>query len=149
MAEQTKNGFEPESTVDNTPVEELETAAAQTAEDRRETGKPEQPYHRPPTNQGSQQKVVGNVADSELPEGRRNKGKTAQNPWQTLVRLVKMLFGFYPVLLPVMLLLLIVGTIASTFPNVFMQRTIEIVGKLASRGMVETDKEIIRLMMEN
>ena len=30
-----------------------------------------------------------------------------------------------------------------------VERTIEIVGKLASRGMVETDKEIIRLMMEN
>ena len=29
-----------------------------------------------------------------------------------------------------------------------VERTIEIVGKLASRGMVETDKEIIRLMME-
>ena len=30
-----------------------------------------------------------------------------------------------------------------------VERTIEIVGKLASRGMVETDKEIIRLMMES
>lgn len=30
-----------------------------------------------------------------------------------------------------------------------VERTIEIVGRLASRGMVETDKEIIRLMMEN
>ena len=30
-----------------------------------------------------------------------------------------------------------------------VERTIEIVGKLASRGMVETDKEIIRLMMED
>ena len=30
-----------------------------------------------------------------------------------------------------------------------VERTIEIVGRLASRGMVETDKEIIRLMLEN
>ncbi|MBQ6395315.1 MAG: ABC transporter ATP-binding protein [Atopobiaceae bacterium] len=95
------------------------------------------------------QNVVGNVKDSELPEGRRNKGKTAQNPWLTFKSLIGMLFEFYPVMLPITLILLLIGTVASTFPNVFMQRTIEIVEQTWQSGdWASAEPRIVSIAMQ-
>ena len=52
---------------------------------------------------------------------KRHMGRTA-------LRVLKMLFGFYPVLLPAVIVCIIVNGIVQTAPNVFMQRVLTIVG---------------------
>ena len=52
---------------------------------------------------------------------RRHMGRTA-------LRTLKMLFGFYPVLLPAVIVAIVVNGIVQTIPNVFMQRVLTIVG---------------------
>ena len=52
---------------------------------------------------------------------KRHMGRTA-------ARTLKMLFGFYPVLLPAVIVAIVVNGIVQTIPNVFMQRVLTIVG---------------------
>ena len=60
---------------------------------------------------------------SQAPQApaKRHMGRTA-------LRVLKMLFGFYPVLLPAVIVCIIVNGIVQTAPNVFMQRVLTIVG---------------------
>lgn len=51
---------------------------------------------------------------------RRHMGKTA-------LRVLKMLFGFYPVLLPAVLITIVLNAIVQSAPNIFMQRALSIV----------------------
>lgn len=51
---------------------------------------------------------------------KRNMGKTA-------LRTFKMLLGFYPVLLPSVLVCIVINGIIQTVPNVFMERVLAIV----------------------
>ena len=47
---------------------------------------------------------------------------------RTALRTLKMLFGFYPVLLPAVIAAIVVNGVVQTIPNVFMQRVLTIVG---------------------
>ena len=56
---------------------------------------------------------------NQMPK-KRHMGKTA-------LRTLKMLFGFYPVLLPVVLVCIVANGVIQTIPNVFMERVLAIV----------------------
>ena len=63
--------------------------------------------------------------DAPLPKGEQ-KG--------ILLRLIKMLFSFYPVLLPVALACILFNAIISSIPSVFMQNVISLVEKSWQSG---------------
>ena len=60
-----------------------------------------------------------------LPKGHRK---------DVLLRLIKMLFRFYPVLLPVALLCILANAIISSIPQVFMQKVISLVEQTWQSG---------------
>ena len=55
------------------------------------------------------------------------KKKSAVNSAPILVRLIKMLFSFYPVMLPVALACILFNAIISSIPSIFMQNVISLV----------------------
>ena len=65
---------------------------------------------------------------SEMP---KEKGKTT-------ARLIKTLFGFYPVMLPIVIVCILFSAVVNSFPSVFMQNIIAIVEQnwTAPDGMV-------------
>ena len=44
-----------------------------------------------------------------------------------LIRLIKLIFSFYPVLMPVMLILIIFNSVVRSIPSIFMQNVIQII----------------------
>ena len=64
-----------------------------------------------------------NVAGRQVPDQPRRRGGRGK----TLGRLIKMLFSFYPKMLPLVIVCIIVSAILSALPATFMQRTLEIV----------------------
>ena len=55
------------------------------------------------------------------------KKNSAVNSAPILVRLIKMLFSFYPVMLPVALACILFNAIISSIPSIFMQNVISLV----------------------
>ncbi len=51
-----------------------------------------------------------------------------------LKRLLKMLFGYYPVLLPISILCIVFTAVTSAIPAIFLQRVIELIGKWQPSG---------------
>ena len=64
-----------------------------------------------------------NVAGRQVPDQPRRRGGRGK----TLGRLIKMLFSFYPKMLPLVIVCIVVSAILSALPATFMQRTLEIV----------------------
>lgn len=58
---------------------------------------------------------------------RRSKG--AQNPGATLMRIFGLVFKFYPVLLPLSIVCIIVPAILQSLPSIFLQETLAVVGE--------------------
>ena len=56
-----------------------------------------------------------------------NKEKNVLGPKKTLVRIIKTLFEFYPVMMPVVLFCIVFNAIISSIPAVFMQNIIAVV----------------------
>ena len=74
------------------------------------------------------------------------KESTKKKPG-SLKRLLKQLFKFYPVLLPITILLIIISAIVASMPSIFMQKVIEILEntyKLGSWNLISSD--IIKLV---
>lgn len=74
------------------------------------------------------------------------KESTKKKPG-SLKRLLKQLFKFYPVLLPITMLLIIISAIVASMPSIFMQKVIEILEntyKLGSWNLISSD--IIKLV---
>ena len=63
-----------------------------------------------------------NVAGRQVPQQRRRGGRG-----KTLGRLIRTLFSFYPKMLPLVILCIVVSAVLSALPATFMQRTLEIV----------------------
>ena len=63
-----------------------------------------------------------NVAGRQVERPRRRGGRG-----RTLGRLIKTLFSFYPKMLPLVILCIVVSAVLSALPATFMQRTLEIV----------------------
>ena len=70
-----------------------------------------------------------NVAGRQVPEPKRAGGRS-----RTLGRLIKTLFSFYPRMLPVVLVCIVVSAILSALPATFMQRALEIVTAVWQTG---------------
>ena len=51
------------------------------------------------------------------------------NKKSTFTRLIKTLFEFYPVLLPVVIALILINAVVSSIPSVFMQNIIAVIEK--------------------
>ena len=68
--------------------------------------------------------------------------------WKTLGRTIKMLFGFYPVLMPLTICCILFSAVCATLPSLFLQNVIEIIGKCQENGLTwaEAKGEIIPLM---
>ena len=64
-----------------------------------------------------------NVAGRQVPDQPRRRGGRSK----TLGRLIKMLFSFYPKMLPLVIVCIVVSAVLSALPATFMQRTLEIV----------------------
>lgn len=64
-----------------------------------------------------------NVAKRQVPPAPKKTGVRTK----TLGRLIKTLFSFYPRLLPMVLICIVISAILSSLPATFMQRTLEIV----------------------
>ena len=63
-----------------------------------------------------------NVAGRQVPRPQKRGGRG-----KTLGRLIRMLFSFYPKMLPLVILCIVVSAVLSALPATFMQRTLEIV----------------------
>jgi ATP-binding cassette subfamily B protein len=68
--------------------------------------------------------------------------------WKTLGRTVKMLFGFYPVLMPITVVCILFSAACATLPGLFIQNVIEIIDNAQKSGIgwEEASKEVIPLM---
>ena len=77
------------------------------------SNQPTEPEHEP-----ERQNVAGRQV--ARPKKRGGRGKT-------LGRLIKMLFSFYPKMLPLVILCIVISAVLSALPATFMQRTLEIV----------------------
>ncbi len=58
---------------------------------------------------------------------------------QVIRRLLKMLFSFYPVLLPVIVVLIIANAVISSIPSIFQQKVIAIIEEASVNGLVWDD----------
>ena len=52
----------------------------------------------------------------------------------TAIRLIKTLFSFYPVLLPVVIVCLLVAAVSSSFGSVFLQGALQVVTEFGGSG---------------
>jgi len=68
--------------------------------------------------------------------------------WKTLGRTIKMLFGFYPVLMPLTICCILFSAACATLPGLFIQNVIEIIGNAQENGLSweEASRELIPLM---
>jgi len=68
--------------------------------------------------------------------------------FKTLGRTLKMLFGFYPVLMPLTIVCILFSAVCATLPSLFLQNVIEIIGNCQANGLswAEAKGEIIPLM---
>lgn len=64
-----------------------------------------------------------------------------------MLRLIRMLFSFYPVLLPVTLVCILFNAVISSVPSIFMQNVIAAVEtKLADRDWASVSGQILSLV---
>ena len=63
-----------------------------------------------------------------------NSMRGRRAPKGVLPRLVRTIFGFYPVLLPITLGCILVNAVVSSMPSVFMQNVISVVDKTYASG---------------
>ena len=68
--------------------------------------------------------------------------------WKTLGRTIKMLFGFYPVLMPLTICCILFSAACATLPGLFIQNVIEIIENAHENGLSweEASRELIPLM---
>ena len=68
--------------------------------------------------------------------------------WKTLGRTIKMLFGFYPVLMPLTICCILFSAACATLPGLFIQNVIEIIENAQENGLSweEASRELIPLM---
>ena len=63
-----------------------------------------------------------------------HRGRAPHSMGRTALRVLKMLRGFYPVLLPVVLICILIQCLVQAAPNVFMERALTVVGQYWESG---------------
>ena len=83
------------------------------------------------------------------PKGFDGKPMKRKINFKALGRTIKMLWSFYPVLLPITLACILFSATCATLPSLFLQNIIEIIGKCQEGGIPwsEAKNEIIPLMV--
>ncbi len=66
--------------------------------------------------------------------GKGSRGKRSSDPLKVLRGTIKLVFSFYPLQLTLMLLCVVVASVLSALPSIFLQRTIDVVGKYWQSG---------------
>lgn len=66
--------------------------------------------------------------------GKGSRGRHASNPMQVLRGTIKLVFSFYPLHLVAMIACIIVASVLSSLPSIFMQRAIEVITRTVSTG---------------
>ena len=75
---------------------------------------------------------------SQGQEKKMTRGKIA-----TLGRVLKLLYGFYPVLMPFVTVCILFSAVVSTIPAIFIQKVIAVIEEYAETGSWETAGPII------
>lgn len=76
------------------------------------------------------------------------KGRNAQNYGVTIIRLLKMLRSFFPVMLPLASICIVFNAIISSIPSIFMQNVISLIEKSWKSGNWEkASPEILRFVV--
>ena len=70
----------------------------------------------------------------EAPASAPAPGPKKRNMGKTALRVLKMLFGFYPALLPAVIVCIVINAVVQTVPNVFMERVLAIVQQVWDTG---------------
>ena len=86
-----------------------------------------------------QQPAAGARDDARVPNGAPNEAAGAgapkrRNMGKTALRVFKMILGFYPVLLPTVMVTILFNAIVQAVPNVFMERVLAIVQDVWQTG---------------
>ena len=66
-------------------------------------------------------------------------------PKGTMKRLLRMLFSFYPVALPLVILCVVFSAVVSALPAVFMQNIIAVLEQNAGAGWAVIGPQVLRL----
>ncbi len=61
--------------------------------------------------------------------GKGSRGKRSENPLKVFRGIIKLVFSFYPLQFSLMLLCVLVSSVLSTLPSIFLQRTIDVIGR--------------------
>ena len=61
--------------------------------------------------------------------GKGSRGKRAANPMTVFRGTIKLVFSFYPLQFSLMLLCVVVSAVLSTFPSIYLQRTIDVISR--------------------
>ena len=65
---------------------------------------------------------------------KQNKPSRPKMQKGVLKRILKMLFKFYPVLVPVTIICIIFSAVASSIPAIFLQKVLAVIGEFAKSG---------------
>ncbi|MDO4797505.1 MAG: ABC transporter ATP-binding protein [Coriobacteriales bacterium] len=71
---------------------------------------------------------------SEGVPGKGSRGRRSEHPVKVLRGIIKLVFSFYPLQFSLMLLCVLVSSVLSTLPSIFLQRTIDVIGRFWQSG---------------
>jgi len=77
---------------------------------------------------------AGDNAQSEGVPGKGSRGRRAANPLTVLRGTLKLVFSFYPVQLVALIFCVVLGAALSTLPSVFLQKSIDVIGRYWQSG---------------
>ena len=77
------------------------------------------------------------------------RGKAAAHPMATLARTIRLVFSFYPVMLTIMIVTIVVAALLTSLPAVYMQRAIDVIGRYWQAGdWAGARAEIVPIVVE-
>ena len=74
------------------------------------------------------------IAKNQGVPGKGSRGKRATNPTHVARETIKMVFSFYPLQFSLMIVCVVVSAVLSTFPSIYLQRTIEVISNSWQSG---------------
>ncbi len=95
--------------------------------------------------------AAGAAAENKGVPGKGSRGRRSANPMKVLLKTMKLVFSFYPAQLIGIILCVVIGAALSTLPSVFLQKTIDVIGRFWQSGdwaaaQVEIQKIVVTLI---
>ena len=66
--------------------------------------------------------------------GKGSRGKRSEHPFKVFRGIIKLVFSFYPLQFSLMLLCVLVSSVLSTLPSIYLQRTIDVISRYWPTG---------------